>query len=87
MKGLSRRHRVSWGVSRSILGVSWRLLGVLEGILEASLAGLGRFWIPLGGILGGLGGSWRHLGGVLVGFSHQNGAKLVSKSVKSWILC
>ena len=90
-----------WAALGRLLGGSWASPGSkapLGSLLAASWAALGRFlrrlgrllggsWAVLGTKLGRLGGSWRHLGGVLVGFSHQNGAKLVSKSIKSWILC
>ena len=90
-----------WAALGRLLGGSWAVPGSkapLDSLLAAPWAVLGRFlkrlgrllggsWAVLGTKLGRLGGPWRHLRGVLVGFSHQNGAKLVSKSVKSWILC
>ena len=90
-----------WKGSGRLLGVSWASPGSkasLGSLLAASWAVFGRCstrlgrplgssWAVLGTKLGHLGCSWRQLGGVLVGFSHQDGAKLVSKSFKLWFWC
>ena len=68
----------------SLQATSWAVLGRFLKRLERFLGGS---WAVLGTKLGRLGGFWRHLGGVLVGSSHQNGAKLISKPVKSCIFC
>ena len=90
-----------WPTLGRLSGGSWAALGRLLAprlFWAASWAALGQFLRRLGRALGGsgavlgtklgrLGGSWRQLGGVLVGFSHQSGTKLVSKSIKLWISC
>ena len=64
----------------SFLAAFWRLLSHLGRLLGGPEAVFGTK-------LGRLGASWRHLGSFLEGFSRQHGARLVSKLIKSWILC